>query len=128
MNIIHNDRLLKRIPGKYGNIRNLTDHLMDFDYIRLSKDERQILDKALFLQEAESFLMYLSLLEEASYEHIKDATPMSTAQVLDAEGHVYHVLIMSNNRKVRCEETLYNLCPEKRPLQRSNEIQLTIFE
>ena len=128
MEIIHNNRLLKRIPEKYSKILNITDHLMDFDYIRLSHVERQLLDKALFLQEAESFLMYLSLLEEMAYEHVKDGTPAFCAQLLDAEDHAYHVLVMSNNRMVRCEETLYNLCPDKRPLKRSNEKQLSIFE
>ena len=127
MDIIHNNRLLKRIPEKFSKIRNITDHLMDFEYIRLSKAERNILDKALFLQEAESFVMYLGLTEPLAFDHVKNASPVHTAQVLDPEGNIYPVLVMSNNRTVRCEETLYNLCPDKRPLLRSNEKQLSIF-
>jgi len=135
--IIYHDRLIKKIPKKYAVIKDITDHLLDFEYIRLSEDERNLLDQALFLQEAESFLMYLSLLEEPAYEQIKDATPTAASKVKSADGTFYTTLIMSNGISVRCDEHLYYLSPIRHErsiatellyLKKCPEKQLVIFD
>ena len=128
MKITYNNRLLKRIPEKYGTIRDITDHLMDFDYIRLSQTERKILDKVLFIQKAETFLMYLSLLEPIVYEQVKDAKPISAGKIKDANGETCSILKMSNGISIRCDEVLCSLSPIKFKPAKENVSQLTIFE
>jgi len=124
MIIHHNFRPVKLIPKKYLRIQNLTDHLEDFENIRLSETERNTLDQELFRLEAENFLMYLNFSDPLVFEKVKDAKPVMAGKTKDADGEISTVLVMSNNLQVRCDETLYTLSPVKFSPAKENVEQL----
>ncbi|MDP2060916.1 MAG: hypothetical protein Q8J97_14330 [Flavobacteriaceae bacterium] len=122
MIINHNSRPIKLIPKKYLRIQNLTDHLEDFENIRLSETERNTLDQELFRLEAENFLMYLNFSDPLVFEKVKDEKPVMAGKTKDADGEISTVLVMSNNLQVRCDELLYTLSPIKfRPAKENVE-------
>ena len=129
MIITHNDRPIKLIPKKYQQITNITDHLEDFEFIRLSDIERKALDQELFRLESENFLMYLNFSDPLVFEQVKDAKPVGAGKVKDADGQTITVLVMSNNLHVRCEEHIYTLSPVKiNSIPKSSVVQLKCFE
>lgn len=113
MIIYYRDRPLKLIPRKYDAIIGLTDHLEDFDHIRLSDNERQNLDMALFRQQAQSFIKSLADREPLVYEQIHSARPVMVHQVTTNDGQIYYSLKMSNGISVRCTRILFDLSPTK---------------
>lgn len=107
MIIYHNNRPIKKVHRKYLQIENLTDHLEDFDYLRLSDAERNTLDRELFRLAAENFLMLLSLTDPLVFEQVKDARPVCAGKIKDADNQLCTVLKMSNNVTLRCDDSLY---------------------
>lgn len=139
MIITYKSKPIKLVPKKYSLIPDITDYLEDFENIRLSNVERKHLDMALFVKEAESFLMYLSLLEPLVYEQIENAKPVSASKIGEMSGETYTVLTMSNGMSVRCDESVFRLSPVKYrrryanslaniALQQSDVTQLKCFD
>lgn len=127
--IIHyNSRPLKLVPKKYSSIPDITDHLEDFDFIRLTNIERKALDHELFRIEAESFLMYLSLLEPLVYELVENAKPVSASKIGEMSGETYTVLTMSNGMSVRCDESVFRISPVKYRLRYANSLSNIAFQ
>lgn len=127
MIVYHNNRPVKKVPKKYLQIPNLTDHLEDFEYLRLSDVERDTLDRELFRLAAENFLMLLSLTDPLAFEQVKDACPLCAGKIKDANNELCTVLKMSNNMTIRCDDSLYSISPEKFRPAKQKTTQLKCF-
>lgn len=112
MILTHNSRKIKRIPAKYRQIQNITDFLEDEHHIRLSDEERESLDYELFRLAAENFLMLIAFKEPLVFEQVKDFRPLAAERV-KAGDEITYLLIMSNNMKLRCDESIFQLSPDK---------------
>jgi len=112
MDVTYNTRKVKLVPLKYQRIENITDHLEDFDHIRLSEQERESLDYELFRLEAENFLMLIAFKEPLVFEQVKDCRPMAAERV-KAGGDITYLLIMSNNMRILCDESIFTISPVK---------------
>jgi len=126
MILIYNNREIKLIPRKYQGIENITDYLEDFEHMRLTDDERDILDNRMFRQECESFLEKLEQSENLVHEHVKDAYPMLSIKANTSDGQTYYAIKMSNNISVRCDESLYRLSPVKHKINYTNSLSRQI--
>lgn len=128
MIVTHNSRKVKLVPVKYQQIQNITDHLEDFEHIRLSEQERESLDQELFRLAAENFLMLIAFKEPLVFEQVKDFRPLAAEQV-KAGDEITYLLIMSNNMRIRCDEPVYSLSPVKIKSTAPPKVeQLTLFE
>lgn len=128
MIITYKSKPIKLVPKKYSKIPNITDYLEDFENIRLSNVERKHLDMALFIKAAESFLMYLSLLEPLVYELVENAKPVSASRIGEMSGETYTVLTMSNGMSVRCDESVFRISPVKYRLRYANSLSNIVFQ
>lgn len=126
MKVTYKNRMIKLIPRKYKAIENITDHLEDFDHLRLTEDERETLDYALFAQEAAKFIEELKEKEKLVYEICCNTKPASTVKVITSDDQVYYALRMSNNLSIRCDEALYRLSPIRNKITYTNSLSRQI--
>ena len=124
MIVTHKKRLIKRLPDKYCVIDNITDHLEDFEHIRLTDAERKHLDNALFMEYYSRLINYLTEDDQELYEKVKDSLPMYAVKFKANDQRTIFIIRTDNNILLKCYKQLYELCPNKR----KNATQLTLFE
>lgn len=95
---------IKTVPKRYEEIPEFENYLDDFDHVRLSEEERELLDKILFGIRAEQFT--LDMKKNYLYrDQIKDSYAESVKKVVTKHNH-YHIIVYSNGLELKCSSEL----------------------
>ena len=106
MYIFDNNRnKVKLIPNRYSEIPDVDAYIDDLEHIRLSDEERELLDRLLLGVRLEKFTAKLK--ENYIYrDRLKDAYPEKAVKIVKRDGVSYHVVRFNNKLEFRCDASL----------------------
>lgn len=114
------------IPAEFGSIENITDYLEDFDHIRLSNDERESLNQALFPNAVCQLLRKIKGDKDVAEKHIENIEHIYAVKVETSDGQTYFALKINNDLSVRCDEKLFNKSPIQKEIRYNDPLSRLI--
>ena len=98
----NNGNRVKLIPERYMEIPEVEAYIEDFEHLRLTEAERELLDTILLGVRLEKFTNE----KKANYifrDQIGDSYPEKAIKVIKRTGEHYYVVRYSNKKEFRCE-------------------------
>lgn len=106
----NNGNKIKLIPKRYEEIPDVDAYIDDFDHMRLSEEERELLDRILLGIRLEKFTNEM----KANYiyrDRIADSYPDVAVKIQTRNNGSYHVVRYSNKVELRCNSKLLSQLP-----------------
>lgn len=101
---------VKMIPKRYEEIPDVGAYIEDLEHMRLSDEERELLDRILLGIRLEKFTDKLK--ENYIYrDRIGNAYPEKAVKVTKRDGASYHVVRYSNKMEFKCDASLLSQLP-----------------
>lgn len=105
-----NGNKVKLIPKRYTEIPDVDAYIDDFEHLRLTEEERELLDRILLGVRLEKFTEK----KKADYifrDQIGDAYPEKAVRIMKRSGDSYCVVRYSNKVEFKCEPSLLSQLP-----------------
>lgn len=102
----NNGNRVKLIPERYMEIPEVEAYIEDFEHLRLTEAERELLDTILLGVRLEKFTNE----KKANYifrDQIGDSYPEKAIKVIKRTGEHYYVVRYSNKKEFRCEGSFF---------------------
>lgn len=105
-----NGNKVKLIPKRYEEIPDVDAYIDDFEHIRLSDEERELLDRILLGVRLEKFTNKMK--DNYIYrDKIGDSYPDTAVKIVTRNNGAYHVVRYSNKTELRCDSSLLSQLP-----------------